>query len=118
MEILVIREPIDPKTLQELADAWHKVLVKGVADIEQNVIALGGEWHMDANNCLIAEGSRQEHLWGFNIYPDKTGADALEFISLINIRPTAGNRSMEITDKGIRTAIRRAATRVLPFLGL
>jgi Protein of unknown function (DUF5674) len=116
MDILIVRERIDQGTLLALAEEWHHSLVKGVADIERNCIALGGEWHIDANNRLIADGSRQENLWGFNIYPKETGDTAIEYTSLINIRPAQGNRSMEIADQETRQAVRKAAARAIPFL--
>lgn len=118
MEILLAHGPIDETTLAELAKAWYRTLVKGVADIERGVVALGGEWHIDANNRLIADGSRQEQLWGFNVYPKKRGDAAIEYLSLINIRSAQDNPVMDIKDSGIRTKVRVAVARVVPFLGL
>lgn len=116
MEILVVHEQVANTTLQTLAEAWHKTLVKGVADIKRGVIALGGEWHMDANVVLIADGSAQKDVWGFNLYPDKTGDDALEYISLINIRPAQGNRSMEVEDTDIQKRIKTLCQKYVPHL--
>jgi len=118
MEILVVREPVDEETLGALAKAWHISLVKGVADIALGTVALGGEWHMDANNKLIEEGSEQKNLWGFNIYPKEKGDVAIEYTSLINIRPMQGNRSMEIMDEDIRNAVRKVVILAVPFLEL
>ena len=118
MEILVVREPVDKETLYALANAWHITLVKGVADIKTGLVALGGEWHMDANNRLIEEGSEQRDLWGFNLYPEEKGDAAIEYNSLINIRPLQGNRSMEIVSEETRKAMRRAVTLAVPFLNL
>jgi len=118
MEILIVREPVDQETVMALAKEWHHVLVKGVADTERGIIALGGEWHMDANNRLIGDGSHQENLWGFNIYPKEKGDAAIEYISLINIRPAQGNRSMEIVSEETRAAVRKAIAQIIPFLGL
>lgn len=118
MDILVARGPVDLETFLALAKEWHHSLVKGVADIESGAVALGGEWHMDANNRLLEEGSRQEHLWGFNLYQGERGDAAIEYISLINIRPAQGNRNMEISSVETRKAVRRAAAAAVPFLGL
>jgi hypothetical protein len=118
MDILVVREPVDQGTLLALAREWHHSLVKGVADISLGTVALGGEWHIDANNRLIEEGSEQKNLWGFNIYPGEREDAAIEYNSLINIRPLQGNRSMEITREETRAAVRTAAARAIPFLGL
>ena len=116
MEIKILHEPIEEEEVRALARAWHQTLVKGVADVEREIIALGGEWHMDANVRLIEESSSQENLWGFNVYPDKKGTDALEFFSLINIRPAQGNREMELKDEGLREKIRTIVSTYIPFL--
>ena len=118
MEILVAREPVSKETLDALAKEWHHELVKGVADISRAVVALGGEWHIDANNRLIEESSEQKDLWGFNIYQKERGDKAIEYNSLINIRPLQGNRSMEIMDEETRKAVRKVVALAVPFLGL
>lgn len=118
MDILVVRESVDQETLLALANEWHHSLVKGVADINRSLVALGGEWHIDANNRLIEEGSEQQNLWGFNVYPKEKGNSAIEYNSLINIRPMQGNRSMEIASEKTRKAVRRTVAIVIPFLGL
>ncbi len=118
MEILIVREPIDHEMLEALAKEWHRTLVKGVADIRRGIVALGGEWHMDANNRLIAEGSEQQNLWGFNLYPKEKGYAAIEYNSLINIRPMQGNFSMDITNEETQKAIRKVVALSVPFLGL
>lgn len=118
MEILIVRQPVSKETLSALAEAWHFSLVKGVADISLGIIALGGEWHMDANNRLIEEGSEQRHIWGFNIYPEKQGSEAIEYTSLINIRPAQGNRTMEIASAETQKMVRRIVALAIPFLGL
>src|SRR3989344_6882915 len=116
MEILIVRKPVDKVTLDALAKAWHHALVKGVADITLGSVALGGEWHIDANNRLIEEGSEQKNLCGFNIYPKESGDAAIEYNSLINIRPLQGNRSMEIANEEIRKVVRRTVALAIPFL--
>jgi hypothetical protein len=118
MDIHIVRNEIDEKTVRSLADMWHGDMVKGVADVERSFLALGGEWHMDANNVLLRDGSQQEDLWGFNIYPNERGGSALEYISLINIRPGQGNREMELNDEGLRDRIKSIVSKLMPFLGL
>ncbi len=115
-KILIVREPISLKTLNELAQEWHGTLAKGVADVENGVLALGGEWHMDANNVLIADGSTQSDIWGFNIYPEEIGELALEYISLINIRPAQGNTSMLLEDKSLQKTIKELVVKFIPEL--
>ena len=54
---------------------------------------------------LLDLGSKQGDLWGINIYPHKTDETWIEFDSIINIRPSWGNRSRFIHDAGAREKI-------------
>lgn len=105
MDIRIIRDKITKLELEKLAKEFYVEMVKGVADIERDIIALGGEWHIDANSILIEDGSKQNNLWGFNIYLNKPKESRLEYNSLINIRPKQGNRNMEIENEEIKNKI-------------
>lgn len=76
--------------------------VKVVADIEKRIMATGCELHIDCADELTADGSEGKNLWGANVYPEEKRID---FVSLINIRPTDGNRSMEIQIPEIRARV-------------
>ncbi len=68
---------------------------------------------MDANVILVEQGSAQDDIWGFNIYPDLKDDSWIAFVSLINIRPALGNFGMEIKDKNIRTCMRQCIERLI-----
>jgi hypothetical protein len=51
--------------------------------------------------------------WGINLYPDVEGDDWLEFDSMINLRPSLGNRSRGVDDAATRTAIAAFVARVV-----
>jgi hypothetical protein len=80
-------------------------MTKAVADLESGVMAIEAEMHSDLERLFLEAGSRQENLWGFNIYPGKQGEDFIQYTSLINIRPRAGNTSMLIENPAIRAEI-------------
>jgi len=82
-------------------------MVKGVVDVKQKIIALGGELHADAEGVLLRNNSNQKDLWGFNIYLDKPKEKRLEYTSFINIRPSQGNRSLEIHDENLKNKIHK-----------
>ncbi len=113
MNIKVIREPISIREAEELAQEFYRTMVKGVADIEREIIALGGEYHIDANNVLIEEGSIQPNLWGFNMHFDREGDEWLEYRSLINIRPAAGNRGMLVKDETLQNRMRKIIEKLI-----
>ncbi len=113
MTIKIIKEKISKEELEEIAKHGLETLVKAVVDIEKEIIALGGEFHADANSLLIEKGSRQKNLWGINIYFDRPGDKRIEFSSLINIRPSFGNRSMEIEDPEIKAKIKKIIDKLI-----
>lgn len=106
MTTKIIKDRISLEELKVLAKEFYGSMIKGVADIERGVVAFGGEYHMEANMALIEDGSGQSNLWGFNIYFKKPREDWLEYTSLINIRPVAGNFDMMIGDEQIRQKVK------------
>ena len=101
----IIKEKIPIHKLQEMAQKMFGDLVKAVVDMEQKTMAIGGELHSDEEALLIESGSKQENLWGINLYPGIEGEDWIEFDSMINLRPSQGNRSRGIDDYKIREKI-------------
>ena len=82
-------------------------MIKGVVDIGKEIVAFGGEYHIDSNNILINNGSSQSDIWGFNILFDKPRESWIEYVSLINIRPHANNFDMEVQDAAIRDKMKK-----------
>lgn len=112
-EIALAREPLAPARLRELVERWFGDMVKYVVDIRRGIVAVGGELHADAEALLLADGSRQDDLWGANYYPGRGEDDCIEYTSLINIRPAAGNRGMEIQDPATRDRVRELTIALL-----
>ena len=79
--------------------------VKAVVDIEKEIIAVDAELHSDLEALLLENGSKQKNLWGINLYPEMTGEDFVEFDSMINMRPSQGNRSRGVDSPEIRKKI-------------
>lgn len=105
MPMKIIAEAITKNELAELAKERFGDMVKAVVDIARGIAAVGGELHADEEALLLENGSQQKDLWGINIYPDKSGDEWMEFDSMINIRPSQGNRSRNVEDAAIRTKI-------------
>lgn len=80
-------------------------LVKGVIDVRRRVLILDADMHADQEAALLAEGSDQKDVWGINLYPDLPEPDWLEFDSMINLRPSFGNRTRGVDDPETRGAI-------------
>jgi hypothetical protein len=94
--------PISFDDLRALAQERFGDMVKGVVDLRRAVLLLDADMHADQEAELLADGSALRDLWGINLYPDSTGAEWLEFDSMINLRPSLGNRSRGIDDPGTR----------------
>lgn len=105
-EIDIVTTSITLQRVKQLAAQTYGDMVKAVADIEQKIIAIGGEYHADAEKLLLESGSKQSDLWGFNIYPEQDRQTWLEYNSLINIRPHAHNRSLVIGNQEIKEKIK------------
>lgn len=106
MEIKIVSEKITSEELKEMAQNSFGDMVKAVVDVEKEIMSIGGELHADGEALLLEQGSKQENLWGINIYPDKPKEQQIEFSALINVRPSAGNRDMEIQDEAIKERIK------------
>lgn len=95
-------------TLSELKPIAARIyvnMVKAVVDIERGLVAIDAELHSDLESLLLQKGSKQKDLWGINLYPDATGDDFLEYDSMINLRPSQGNRSRGVESEPLRHKI-------------
>ncbi len=103
--MVILDDKISIVQLKSLADNTFVDTIKGVVDVSKGIVALDAELHSDLECLLLENGSRQEDLWGINLYPDETGEDFIEFDSLINIRAWQGNRSRDVEDEAVREKI-------------
>jgi hypothetical protein len=107
------QDPISLEEIRTLAETRFGDMIKGVVDLQRGILLLDADLHADQEASLLADGSRQANLWGINLYPDVAGADWLEFDSMINLRPSFGNRSRGVDDPATRTAIAAFIARVV-----
>ena len=113
MPIRIVNAPVPLDELRRMAAEYFGDLVKAVVDVRRGVMAVGGELHADEEALLIEQGARQEDLWGINLYPDRPAVEWIEFDSLINVRPSLGNRSRSVEDASLQERIRSVVTRLL-----
>jgi len=88
-----------------MASAMFGDLVKAVVDVRREIMAVDAELHSDQEAYLLEKGSEQRDLWGINLYPELQDEGFVEFDSMINLRPSQGNRSRGVDDPGIRGKI-------------
>ena len=106
-------EPISLDDVRTLARGRFGDMVKGVVDLARGILLLDADLHADQEAGLLADGSQQAGLWGINLYPDMADSDWLEFDSMINLRPSVGNRSRSVDDPATRAAIAGLVARVV-----
>ena len=101
----IITETLTLKMLNQMAAGMFGNLVKSVVDVDRELIAVDAELHSDLETLLLEDGSKQKNLWGINLYPDASGDGFVEFDSMINMRPSEGNRSRSVENEALREKI-------------
>lgn len=98
--LLIIRTKIDPESRKKVAEDL-KGYIKVVVDVRRKILSAGGEKHVDGEQMLLKDGSKQEDLWGAGLDLE---TNEMDFDSMINLRPEQ-NRSREILDENIRKQV-------------
>ncbi len=113
MEIKIIKNQISKEELKNIARAQFVVIIKAVVDVEQEIMAIGGDHHVDERELLIKqEGSKFENLWGIDLYPGRTGKNFVRFDSMINLKLSFGARGVYHPE--IEKKIRNIVEKLIP----
>lgn len=104
-----------PLTKKELIDSSKCFIdenaIKGAVDVERRLVAVDSPMHYDCEQLLLENGSKQENIWGINLYLDEDDIDdVVEFNSMINLRPTQGNRSRGVENPEMQKRIKEIVT--------
>ena len=113
MPIQIVSAPVPLDELRRLAGQQFGDFVKAVVDVGRGLMAIGGELHADEEALLLQHGARPADLWGINLHPDRPAAELVEFDSMINLRPSQGNRSRGVEDPGVRGQIQDVVRRLV-----
>ncbi len=101
----IVTETLSLDELKQMAAATFGDLVKAAIDVDRELIAVDAELHSDLEALLLEDGSKQKSLWGINLYPEMQGDEFIGFDSMINMRPSQGNRSRSVDNEVIRKKI-------------
>ena len=101
----LVDKSISKTALKELSKRFSAGLVKAVVDTKREIMVVDASMHADEEKELLDTGSRQDDLWGINLYPDVSGEDFLEFDSMINVRPRLNNYTRGVEDEHLRKKI-------------
>ena len=78
-------------------------------DIKRNVLAAGGEYHIDCEQVLLADGSVQSDLWGGGF---RFESKEVDFMGLTNYKANINHFSYEITQSEIREQVEKIIRKV------
>lgn len=109
-----IKGRISLDDLKKIAQNRFGNLVKAVVDVEKKIIVIDADLHSDEEAFLLSAGSKQENLWGINLYPDLHGSeDFIEFDSMINLRPSQGNKTRAVDNSKIRSRVKDIVSKLI-----
>jgi hypothetical protein len=101
----IVKNKLELSRLKEMAVASFGNIVKAVVDVDRELLAVDAELQSDLEALLLEDGSKQNGLWGVNLYPDMQGEEFIEFDSVINMRPSQNNLSRGVDNAEIRQKI-------------
>jgi hypothetical protein len=101
----IITETVTGHELKQMAANMFGDMVKAVVDVDRRILAIDGELHADLEALLLEKGSSLKNLWGVNLYPEMPGDEFVEFNSMINVRPSQGNRTLGIKSEETRRKV-------------
>ena len=114
MTIRIVKNSITKKELEELAKEGFGDMVKAVVDIEQGIMAVGGEFHSEEEALLMEqENAKRENTWGIDLWLNESGDRFIEFDSMINLKPAYGNRSRGVERLEIKNKIREIVKKLV-----
>lgn len=108
MAIILVENKPSKEDFQKTKEDYESY-IKLTIDIERQIVALGGEYHTDAEKLLLDQGSKQKNIWGGGVNLE---TKQFETNAIINLRP-GRNDSTEILDLKTREKFLIIAKRVL-----
>lgn len=95
--IVVLSKKATPEDVKKASEEY-KNYIKITIDLKKEIVAIGGEYHYDAEQILLKQSCQQENIWGGGI--DLINKK-IETNAIINIRPKQNN-STEILNQETR----------------
>lgn len=96
--LLIIRKKANGEEIAKMAQDFDGY-IKLVVDVQSGILAGGGERHVEGQQALLKEGSKQENLWGGGWDME---TKEIDYNSIINLRPQQNNPSRDILSSSIR----------------
>ncbi len=101
----LVEKNITLNELKKMSSRMFGGMVKAVIDVKKQTMIVDAALHADEESYLLVHGSKQDDLWGINLYPDLFEKEFIEFDSMINVRPRLNNFTRSIEDEKLRKKI-------------
>lgn len=98
MIILILDSKASAEQIKQISEHFQGY-VKVVVDIEKGILCAGADRHVDEEQELLKNDSKQSNLWGGGI-DLKSGE--IDYNSMINLRPNQDNPSRDIMSIEVR----------------
>jgi len=97
MSVIILNHKLTSEDIQK-ARKEYDTYIKITIDLDQRLVAIGGEYHADAQEILIKEYGGKKNIWGggYSLLTKQFETNAM-----VNIHPEV-NPAMEILDPKIR----------------
>lgn len=107
--LLIIRGKATKEQIRKMASDLEGY-IKVVVDVEREILTGGGKRHVEGEQRLLDDGSKQENLWGGGLDVE-TGE--IDYNSMINVRPRQQNFSRDIMSQETRVRLDAIARKLL-----
>ena len=107
--ITILNKKITQDEFQKALEDYEDY-IKVVVDIKKDIIAVGGEYHIDGEEILIKSGSLRENLYGGGYRPS---TKEVEYMAMSNYKPALGKTTYEIMDADVREKLKNLVQRFL-----
>lgn len=106
--IVTVKEKLLKEDFEKAREDYESY-IKITLDLKKEIVALGGEYHADAERLLLEQGCQQKDIWGGGVNLEER---RIETNAIINLR-SGQNESTEILDEKIREKFIAIVKRVL-----
>ena len=96
--LLTINKKATQEEIKKMAEDFDGY-IKVVVDLELKILAGGGKRHVEGEQKLLNDGSKQQNLWGGGVDLE---TKEIDYNSIINLRPRKDNPSRDIMSSEIR----------------
>jgi len=101
--IFILSRKITPEEFEKAREIYPDY-IKTVIDIKKNILAVGGEYHIDCEEVLLKQGSKQEDLYGGGY---RISSKTIEYMAMSNYKPNLKRLTYEIADERIREQLEK-----------